>query len=81
MMRWGIEMEGAGPRLGGSPILAAAQRGRGNQHAMRGSQHGLRERPRGIEPVPVEPDIDLAAFDPVDGQPVDKIWVGWPTKP
>ena len=71
------EVERAGARLGIGPVgAAAAQRRRGDEHAMGGLQHGLGERPGRIEPVAVEAEIIFAALDPLDREPVDEIGIG-----
>ena len=46
-----------------------------------GFEHRLGERPGRVEPAAVEADVELAAVDPVDRQPVDEIGIGRPAEP
>jgi hypothetical protein len=81
----GIKMDGAAARVGLLPALAArataAQRGGGDDQAMRRLQHRLRKWSGGIEPAAVQADIIFAPLHPIDRQPVDEIGIGGAAEP
>ncbi len=76
------EMPRAGPDLGGGPvdIVVAgpvAKGCRGDQNAMGRFRHRRDERPHRIDPVPVQADVDVAAIQAVDAEPVDELRRGF----
>ena len=75
------QVQGTGSRIRRRPVLAAAQRRRGHQHAVRRRQHGSGERLGRVEPAAVDRDVIFAPVHPLDRQPVDELRVGLTADP
>src|SRR3546814_12368435 len=76
MARAGADV-GVGPAASAVPAVpAAAQRRRGDEHALRGAIDDFGDRPRGVEPVAVQPAVELAPVVAIDREPVNENGVG-----
>src|SRR5258706_1007755 len=65
-----------GSNIRARPVLRIARvskGGGGNEHSVRGSEYFAGQGNGGIDPVTLEPDIDVAAVFALDFEPVDEL--------